>query len=157
MLNPSPPVRGGGPDLRRHPSSGFRHGYSKRLSLRNQQIEISRWISAGFPYAGQKSAGWPEGAQTEIAPPTHTPQAEIAPRRPHTQRGPGTPWGATRRLPRSRDQAGSPIIDLTKSESKATRRRPPWTRRGASSASVLSDQTRVITDRITPTRKHNAN
>jgi len=31
--------------------------YSKRLSLRNQQIEITRWTFARFPYAGQKSAG----------------------------------------------------------------------------------------------------
>ena len=31
--------------------------YSKRLSLRNQQIEITRWTFARFPCAGQKSAG----------------------------------------------------------------------------------------------------
>jgi len=37
--------------------------YSKRPCLRNQQIEITRYNFAGFPYAQQKSAGWLEMAQ----------------------------------------------------------------------------------------------
>ena len=43
-----------------------------RSFLRNQQIEISGWIFAEFPYPGQKSAGWPARLQTEIEHPTPT-------------------------------------------------------------------------------------